>query len=161
MVDIERTELPGVGIRFDFITSTGHRVGVISHRTGKRELFICDRDDPDSPTGTVKLDGPESRALAEVLGGSRVVDDLFDLQHEVEGLSIDWIKVPEGSPYDGRTIADTAARTRTGVSFVAILREGRATPAPTPDVRIAAGDTLLVVGTPEGIKQVVALLASG
>ena len=72
-------------------------------------------------------------------------------------------------PYDGDlpdnvgggTIGDTGARTRTGVSVVAILREGSAHPAPGPEAELRAGDTLVVVGTPRGIEELAVLLRSG
>ena len=60
----------------------------------------------------------------------------------------------------GRTIADTQARSRTGVSIVAIVRGERAVPAPTPDQRLERGDTLVVVGTAEGVKALSDLLES-
>jgi TrkA domain protein len=44
--------------------------------------------------------------------------------------------------------ADTQARSRTGVSIVAVLRAQTAFPAPTPDSGFQAGDTAVVVGTP-------------
>jgi TrkA domain protein len=88
-----------------------------------------------------------------------VVEHLADLQR-IEGLAIDWLAVRPGSPYAGRTIADTQARSRTGVSIVAVLRDRGAIPAPTPDVRLDAGDTLVVVGTTEGISALTDLLGS-
>jgi TrkA domain protein len=65
-----------------------------------------------------------------------------------------------GSPYAGGTIADTQARTRTGVSIVAVLHNTTATPAPRPDFRFQAGDTLVVVGTAAGIKALSRLLGT-
>lgn len=161
MVEIQETALPGVGIRHDFLTTDGRRIGVISHRTGRRELFICDADDPDTPIEVIDLDREESGALADLLGGSRVVEQLSRLQQEVEGLAIDWIPIPTESPYAGRTLGETGARTRTGVSIVAILRQGTAAPAPGPDHTLAEGDTLVVVGTPNGIKRLIELMHTG
>lgn len=161
MVEIKQTTLPGVGLRHDFETKDGRRIGVISHRTGHYELFICEAEDPDSPHEIIDLDADERRALAELLGGSQISEELSRLQQEVEGLAIDWITLPSGSPYDGHTIADTQTRTRTGVSIVAMLREGAAAPAPGPEHELRSGDTLLVVGTAEGIQRLVELLHTG
>ena len=55
MADVEETKLPGVGVRHDFATSSGQRVGVLLHRTGQRELLVYDEDDPDSCTESVRL----------------------------------------------------------------------------------------------------------
>jgi TrkA domain protein len=158
-MDIHETALPGVGLRHDFTTRTGRQLGVITHRTGRRDLIVYDREDPDASQEVVPLTGDEAEALGELLGADRVVEHLADLQR-IEGLAIDWLAVRPGSPYAGRTIADTQARSRTGVSIVAVLRDGSAIPAPTPDVRLQAGDTLVVVGTIDGISALADLLGS-
>jgi TrkA domain protein len=69
--------------------------------------------------------------------------------------------MPGGSPFAGRTIGDTGARTRTGVSIVAVLRAGSAHPAPGPEFGLRVADVLVVVGTPRGIEELVVLLRSG
>jgi len=46
------------------------------------------------------------------------------------------------------------------VSIVAILRGDGAIPAPPPDARLERGDTLVVVGTAQGIKELSKLLGS-
>jgi TrkA domain protein len=158
-MQIEETTLPGVGLRHDFTTKAGRQLGVVTHRTGRRDLLLYDREDPDTCQEVVQLTDEEADALAELLGGSRVVEHLAHLQ-QVEGLAIDWLPVRQGSAYDGGTIADTQARTRTGSSIVAILRGDSAIPAPTPDVRLQAGDTLVVVGTAQGVKALARLLGS-
>jgi TrkA domain protein len=159
-MDIQETALPGVGLRHDITTSTGRQLGVVTHRTGRRDLLVYDRDDPDSCQEVVQLTDEEADALAELLGGSRVVEHLAGLQQQVEGLAIDWLPIRAGSPYAERTIADTQARSRTGVSVVAVLRDGTAIPAPTPDVQLRPGDTLVVVGTGPGVTALSNLLGS-
>ncbi len=161
MTEIEETSLPGVGMRHDFIAEDGSRIGVVHHRTGRRELFICPPDDPDSVAQSVSLSDDESHALAEALGGSTVVENLSNLQQQVEGLVIDWLIVTPESPYANRTIGDARIRTRTGVSVVAVIRGDEAFPAPGPSFDMAAADTLVVVGTSEGIKAVTEILAAG
>ena len=71
------------------------------------------------------------------------------------------IPVTARSPYSGRTLGDTQARTRTGASIVAVLRRTAPTPSPAPDFRFATGDTLVVVGTREGVDAVADLIAGG
>ncbi|HEV8164342.1 MAG TPA: cation:proton antiporter regulatory subunit [Actinomycetota bacterium] len=158
-MDIHETALPGVGLRHDFTTKTGRQLGVITHRTGRRDLLVYDREDPDACREVVELTDEEAEALGELLGADRVVEHLADLQR-IEGLAIDWLAIRPGSPFAGRTIADTQARSRTGVSIVAVLRDRSAIPAPTPDVRLEPGDTLVVVGTTDGISALTDLLGS-
>jgi hypothetical protein len=47
-VEVEEVRLPGIGTRYDFATGEGRRVGVVSHRTGRLEFVVYDRQDPDS-----------------------------------------------------------------------------------------------------------------
>lgn len=152
MAHIEQTKLPGVGVRHDFMTRSGARVGVVTHRTGYRELLIYDREDPDSCEETLRLEEDDSRALAEMLGGSRVSDALAGIQQEVEGLVIDWLPIEASSHCAGDTIGEHEVRARTGVSIVAVVRDDKTFPAPGPDFRFEVGDTAVVVGTAEGIK---------
>jgi TrkA domain protein len=120
---------------------------------------VYDRADPDACQEVIQLTDDEADALAELLGAARLVEHLAGLQR-IEGLAIDWLPIRPGSPYAGRTIADTQARSRTGSSIVAILRHDRAIPAPTPDAGLQGGDTLVVVGTADGIKELSRLLGS-
>lgn len=158
MAEIEETRLPGVGIRHEFVTENGERIGILSHFSGRRELLLFDRNDPDSCSTVVNLEEPDARVLAELLGTSHVAEQLANLKQSVHGLTIDWLPIPADAAYAGKTIGDSQMRRRTGVSIVAVLRDDHTMPSPTPDFRIEAGDTAVVVGTPEGIKQALALL---
>lgn len=161
MPKIEETSLPGVGLRLDFTAEDGNRIGVVHHRTGRKELFVCAPDDPDAAVVSLTLSDDDGHALSEALGGSTVVANLQDLQQQVAGLAIDWLSVDAGTPYAGKTIGDARIRTRTGVSVVAVIRGDDPYPAPGPDFHIEASDTLVVVGTPEGIKSVDDILTAG
>lgn len=161
MPKIEETSLPGVGMRHDFTAEDGSRIGVVHHRTGRRELFVCSSDDPDAVTVSLHLSDEDSHALSEALGGSTVIENLGNLQQQVEGLAIDWLTVDPGTPYAGKSIGDARIRTRTGVSVVAVIRDDQAFPAPGPEFMVDANDTLVVVGTTEGINAVDEILTAG
>ena len=92
---------------------------------------------------------------------SQVAKELSELEQDVEGLAVDRLPLAAASPFDGGTIGDTQARTRTGVSIVAVLRGDAAHPAPGPAFAVRGGDTLVVVGTPRGIEELADLLRSG
>ncbi len=47
MADVTEVRLPRVGVRHEFTTAEGERIGVLSHRNGRREIVVYDRDDPD------------------------------------------------------------------------------------------------------------------
>lgn len=161
MAEITEVKLPGLGVRHEFTTQEGKRIGVVSHRSGRKELYFADPDDPDAFKRMLGLSDEDARTLAEILGGSRVAEELAQLQQRIEGLAIDWLPVREDSPYAGSTIGDAAVRTRTGVSIVAVLRGEYAIPAPGPDLELVPGDYLVVVGTTRGIEEVVELLHRG
>ena len=104
------------------------------------------------------LTGEESEVLADLLGADRIIGHLGKLQQQIEGLAIDWLEIRPGSKWVGRTIADTQARTRTGVSIVAALRDGTAKPAPGPEYEFQPDDTIVVVGTAKGVKALAEIL---
>jgi len=159
-MEVQQTSLPGVGLRYDMTTRAGRLLGVLTHVSGRHDLLVYDRDDPDATEEVIQLTEEESDTLAELLGAARIVGRLGRLQQKVEGLAIDWLPINPGSPYASGTIADTQARSRTGVSIVAVVRGGTITPAPTPDFRFVVGDTVVVVGTPAGVRSLSELLGA-
>lgn len=161
MSDIHEVKLPGVGVRYEFQTADGKRMSVVAHRSGLREVYISRSDDPDEFQRVVSLSQDDARTLAEMLGATRVAEQLSELQQRIEGLAIDWLPVREDSAYAGRTIGDARIRTRTGVSVVAVLRGEEAIAAPGPEQALDGDDYLVVVGTTRGIEQVVELLRTG
>src|SRR5437016_4302455 len=116
---------------------------------------------PDSAEVTVALTPEEADALAELLGTHRVVERLATLERQVEGLVTEQIVIAPGSPYDGRTLGDTQARTRTGASIVAVVRDKRVVASPRPDFGFQAGDVVVVVGTADGTAAVVDIFGNG
>lgn len=160
-MDVERTALPGIGLRHVFTTRRGRQLGVVSHHTGRRDLVVYDKEDPDSCVVSVALTGDEGNVLAELLGTDRIVERLAELHEQVEGLVTQQIPIAEGSPYERATLGDTQARTRTGASIVAVVRGGSVIASPRPDFGFAAGDIVVVVGTSEGTAQVADILARG
>jgi TrkA domain protein len=149
-----------VGLRHEFTTERGERVAVLTHRTGRREIAIFDRGDPDACTTVLHLSLDDTRTLAEILGASQVSEAVAAVQQRVEGLAIEWVALPSGSRFVGSTIAEGGFRTRTGASIVAILRGPATIPAPGPDERFDSGDVVVAVGTPEGLGQLRGLLVS-
>ena len=158
MPEIDETLLPGVGVRHDFVTRAGERVGVVTHRSGRRDLLVYARDDPDACRESIQLTADESGALSGLLATARVTPRQRATRQPVDGLAVDWIPVPPGSPFEGRSIAAAGVRSVTGVSIVAVLRSGTAFPSPRPEFTLHAGDTAVVVGPPDGIEALVELL---
>jgi TrkA domain protein len=150
-----RSSLPGIGTKYDFTTEGGRHVSVVVHHDGRRFLGFFDRDDPDACQETVPLSQEEATALAHLLDAGpidAVRTDGIDLVTE-------HIPVTSKSPYGGKLLGDTKARTRTGASIVAVLRRASAHPSPGPGFRFAIGDTLVAVGTREGVDTLAHLIA--
>jgi TrkA domain protein len=150
IIRVEEVDLPGVGLRHDFVTHRGRRVGVISHRSGRRELLVYDLRDPDACSETVLLNVEEADTLSELLGAPRILERLAALHEQVATLVSEQLTVEVGSPYEGKTLGDTQARTLTGASVVAVLRGGEVVASPGPDFRFQAGDGEGV----EGVAQI-------
>lgn len=159
--EIEETELPGVGVRHEFSAQSGQRVGVITRRSGRREFVVYEHADPDAVASSTTFTAEESSALAELFGGTRVTERVSDVQQHIEGLAIDWLVLGPTSTAVGQTIATINVRAESGTSIVAVLRAGDAVPAPGPDFRLSAADTVVVVGTPDGIEAAARLLGAG
>jgi TrkA domain protein len=158
---VEQIRLPGIGMRHDLITASGWRLGVISHRDGHRDLVVFDPDDPDAARDSIPLTDDEAAVLADVLGASLMLGQLSGLREQAEGLLTEQITLTADSPYVGRPLGDTRARTRTGVSIVAVLRHGAVVASPAPDFRFSVGDVVVTVGTRPGLESVSRLLAEG
>jgi TrkA domain protein len=157
-IEVEEVKLPGVGLRHDFQTRAGRRVGVVSHRTGRRDLVVYDTRDPDACTEMIKLATDEADVLAELLGAPRIVERLASMRDQVAELLVERLPLAADSPYANLTLGETQARTRTGASVVAVLRGDRMIASPGPDFRFEPGDQVVVVGTREGIQAVARIL---
>lgn len=155
--EIEETRLPGVGLRYSFVTENDMRVSVVHQHSGQRELFVADAADPDESRRVLELAEDDARMLAEILGASRVVREIDRLHQSVAGLTLEWLPVADAR-CAGRTIGELEIRSSTGVTVVAAMRSGKAVPVPGPDFTIQAGDTLVVMGRPDAIPRADALL---
>jgi len=151
---ITEVMLPGVGLRYEFTSRDGDRLGLIARRDGYVEVVRYDADDPDECAPLFRLTTEEAEAVAEIFGAPRIAERFADLSRAVPGLDAGQVAVPAGSRYAGRRLGDTRARTRTGASIVAIVRGERVLVSPGPADRVEAGDVLVVIGTEDGIAQV-------
>ncbi len=160
-VQVEQTTLPGIGVRHDLITAKGRRIGVISFRSGRRDFISFDPEDPDSCRESIELNDDEAEALADILGASLILGQLAGIREQAAGLRTEQITIPAGSAFVGHTLGETQARSRTGASIVAVLRDASVIPSPDPQFVFAPGDVVVAVGTPEGVEGVTQILGEG
>jgi TrkA domain protein len=162
MSEIEETRLPGVGIRFEFPLESGGRLVTINHNSGRAEILLCDKDDPDVCHEVLRLARGDVKALAEVLSQSRVTEAAsMRPQLLMEGLTIDWVSVDAASACGGCTLYEIEHRDEEAASIVAVLRDGKMVVAPPSSFTVRPGDVAVVVGTPEGAEALGRLLRSG
>lgn len=157
-MDVTETLLPGVGMRYEFVTAGGEHVGLVARRDGQFELVRYDRGDPDAAERVVTLTQGEADVLAELLGAPRIAERFADLTREIPGLLAAQLEVPAASRFAGRRLGETRARTLTGASVVAVVSGRRVVASPAPDEVLHAGDVLVVVGTEQGVTGVRRLL---
>ena len=70
------------------------------------------------------------------------------------------ITLPAGANAVGRLIADLGLE-KAGVSVSAVRRGGIRGPEPSPETKLAAGDVLVLFGTPEALEQAEKILLEG
>ena len=161
-VELKETRLPGVGVKWSMTTASGSRITVIQHNDGDREVYVHRRRSDEEPAVVLELHDDEARQLGALLGGAyerpRIVEELEMALGEFQ---IEWIKVPNDSWVNGRTLADCGFRKRTGVTVIAVLRESESIAGAQPDDVILDGDTIVVVGKAGQFGKVRTLLADG
>ncbi|WP_254768902.1 cation:proton antiporter regulatory subunit [Salinilacihabitans rarus] len=158
---IYESDLPGVGKKFEVELDGEERLIIVTHNTGKREVFLK----PDADADGEKLFEVSDR-LARTIG--TILEGAYFQPVQTERVEtmlsdetfIEWYGVSEDAELAGRTLAEARVRERTGVSIVAIQRDDEVVPAPSPDTVIEAGDTLVVVGDREDCREFETLLGT-
>lgn len=161
MVDVRLVKLPGVGVLHSFVTADGGKIGVITHRSGQSDLVtFADAEDGDARKVSLRLDDDEAHTLAELLGGTRITEQLGGLD-QIPGLSIDWFPVDYEHHIAGQPLGSMTDRGLPGVTVVAVVRGESANPAPDGDFKVFPGDTLVVAGAPEKVAKAFQFFRTG
>jgi len=100
-------------------------------------------------TDTVRKENYD--ALVKAQGEHELLRELLDAS---ELIDIAWRKVPPGSSLVGMTLAESAMRTRTGATLVAISRDGNFILNPAMDTMFLVDDRIGLLGNPEQIAAV-------
>ena len=160
-MDVKEVLLPGVGLRYEFTSRMGDRIGIIARRGGDFDVVMYAREDPDQARPVFRLTDEEADAVAQILGAARIAERFTELAREVPGIETGQAHIAPGSPFVDRPLGDTRARTRTGASIVAIVRDDLVLASPGPTEILRARDVLIVIGTEEGIAGVEQLVDKG
>jgi TrkA domain protein len=161
-VHVEETRLPGIGSKFTLRLDAGGRLAVILHNDGKRELYFFRHATDEEPQAVITLDDDEARQLGAVIGGAyerpKIVEDL---EMALGELQIEWIPVPDDSPWIDHTLAECGFRAKTGITVIAILRQPEPITGAQPSDTIERGDTLVTVGKAGQYPEFRRLLSRG
>ncbi|MFE5482218.1 cation:proton antiporter regulatory subunit [Streptomyces sp. NPDC056527] len=150
------TPLPGIGVQYDLTTREHRHLSVIAHRDGTRSVNVYRADDPDACAQSLHLTEAETASLIDALMPAHHSPNVL---HTTDlGLVAERIELSAQSHWNGRVLGEMRMRTETGASVVAVLRRSGAIPSPTPDFRLAGGDTLIVIGTREGVDAAALIL---
>ncbi|MDQ3867201.1 MAG: cation:proton antiporter regulatory subunit [Actinomycetota bacterium] len=146
-IDLRETRLPGIGSKYTFRLASGGRLAVILHNDGRREVYFFRHAADEDPKAVIDLDDDEARQLGAILGGAyerpKIVEDL---EMALGELLIEWVPVPDRSPWIGKSLAECGFRAKTGITVIAILREPEPVTGAQPHDVIERGDTLVTVG---------------
>jgi TrkA domain protein len=145
-LSVHEEELPGIGRKFEILVGRGDRVDVVIHHSGRRDIYVFERD-AEEPRTVLRLTDDQARRLGTVLSGAYFKPAMVE---EIEALigefAVDWVTLTDESPSTGKSINELQVRKRTGMSVIAILRTGATITAPDPNEVLRSGDRLVVVG---------------
>lgn len=160
-MDVKEVLLPGVGLRYEFTSHTGERIGIIARRGGDFDVVLYGPDDPDQAKPVLHLTDAEAEAVAQILGAPRIAERFTELSRGLPGIEAGQVHIVAGSPFVDHPLGDTRARTRTGASIVAIVRNEEVLASPGPAEMLHARDVLIVIGTEDGIAGVEQIIDKG
>jgi len=149
----KQTELPGIGKRFSIKLSSGQIISVIIHHSGKREIYVLDKD--GDVECTTALNDQEARELGMVLAGAYyqpVAGDKMELL--LKQMVMEWVELPSESPLVGSSLAEADVRKKTGAIVIGVVRNNEMIPSPDPrNFKFQSGDIVIVIGTREQIDK--------
>ncbi|HVL32756.1 MAG TPA: TrkA C-terminal domain-containing protein [Actinomycetota bacterium] len=143
---ISEEDLPGIGRRYEVMAARGQRVVLIVHSSGRRDLYVMERN-KDDPTAVVELTDDQARRIGAILGGAFFKPVVVEEIERIVGeFVVDWVTLDDDAPAVGHSLSDLQVRRQTGMSVVAIVRRKQTITAPDPGEQLLAGDRLVVVG---------------
>ena len=156
---ITESDLPGVGKKFEIELRDGEMIVVI-HNTGKRELFY--RPDPDADSEKVfAFDDELARTIGSIIEGAHFQPIEAETKETTlpGGILLEWYELHPGSPLVGETLESADIGNKSGLTIVAIQRDGAVIDSPDADTTLREGDTLIGVGTRENCTAFEAMLS--
>ncbi|WP_416838220.1 cation:proton antiporter regulatory subunit [Haloferax sp. DFSO52] len=150
---IYESDLPGVGKKHEVELGGGKRLVIVTHNTGKREVFRRESAESDSEK-LFELDDQLARQVGTLLEGayfqpvqSSHIETLLG-----DSMLIEWVEVAADSDIAGKTLGESNIRAETGASVIAIERGTDVITSPGRDTMVDVGDTLVVIGSKDSCR---------
>ncbi|RYJ15044.1 potassium transporter TrkA [Halogeometricum borinquense] len=151
---VYESDLPGVGKKHEVELGDGGRLIIVTHNSGKREVFR--RADADSDSEKLfELSDKLARQVGTLLEGAYFQPVETDRIETLLGDNtlLEWVEVGPESPIAGQTLGESNLRQTTGASVIAIERDDGVTVSPGGDTTIEAGDTLVIIGPRQACRD--------
>jgi TrkA domain protein len=157
---VYESDLPGVGKKFEIEIDDDQRLVIVTHNTGKREVFI--RTGEEDSEKLFDLSDRLARQVGTILEGAYFQPVTSDTTETMLGDDsvLEWVKVADGSDIVGKSLEELDFRNETGASVVSIQRGDETKANPGPETVIRGEDTLIILGTREACRDVEALAAA-
>lgn len=149
----------------------------LSARALNPDLTIVSRAQEEETMNKLYRAGADHVVSPNITGGARMASALLrpnvlsflDVITGAEGLALrlEEVGLPEGSRLSDMTLEEARIPQKTGLIVIAVHEDGAdgghdgLTYNPGPDVRLEAGDVLIVLGTPEQVDRLRALTRDG
>lgn len=127
----------------------------LSARSANANLRIITRAQQTTSESKLRKAGASRVICPQAIGANRMAEvvlrpavvDFADMAQTGDELAVDQIKLGPHSPLVDKTLLELQLPSRFGVHVVAMQREGgQRVYQPKPDVRLAVGDTIILVG---------------
>ncbi len=155
-MQIRHIEIPRVGQKYTLTTQKGNQAILIFHRNGQKEFYFTPEAD-DEPELGLELTDEEARIMGALLLGidyrSEKDEVKEDSQQCFENILVEWIILSPKAELANQTIAEAEIRSRTGVTIIALERDGEMQGSPDINKKLIVGDRIMVTGTEEDIKK--------
>jgi len=134
----------------------------VTARSLNPDIFIVARSSHETTEAKLVKAGANRTITPNVIGGRRMasmvlhptVSDYLDIVTSGEGVEfrLQEVELSPGSSFVGLSLAESHIRERTGAQVVAVLHaDGRVDANPSANTTLAAGERLVVLGTPDQV----------
>ena len=152
-MQVKMADLPGIGKKISLITAENSMVCLITHHTGKRELYFFEDADDDEANFSINLTADETRELgAQLLGAVFQPIDTGKMKLFKSQIVTEWVELKPESKFANKTIGESEIRKKTGVSIVGIFKKEQVVASPDVNEKLYPGDTLMAIGKSEQIS---------